>query len=582
MLRNHRRTSMLAAAMLAGVMTGGAAGYVTVYTAPGTGWGGEPGYNFFSQGYVYAGGSTAAANAGKTDGAGVYVGWRGVRWDSSGEVVELGSLGSATGGYTEVWAHGLNGSGTAAGVCQTWGPMDVPLGDRAVRWDAAGVPTELGNLGLSATGYTNASALGISGSGIVAGYATKYDAATHANLGPRAVRWAAGGVTAEELGTLSAGGTGGSGWAYAVNDLGVAVGESGKTDEKGTSYGVRAARWAAGSTAATELDSLGESVDGINYSSARDVNAAGTAAGFSSKYNRSHVYVGSRAVRWSAGSHAATELGNLGERSDGYTHTSAEDINNGGTVVGSAAVFGSGDQDLGLRAVRWEAGGTAATALWSLRLRSDGWGASWARAINDTGVAVGYSSDFAPDDSQRFAAMMWGPEGYWLDLNTVIDPTGGWELTEAWDISETGWITGWGLYDPDGAGPAVARDQPWLLHVAFFGRGDFNLDGLVNVQDINPFVSALGGGLAYGWYVQDRLAELGLDVDLAGAVLAMVDPNGDGDFNVQDINPFVAKLAGGGVVVEAMVVPEPGMGWMIVVAAMAALSGGGRDRGWRR
>ncbi|MCC7204319.1 MAG: PD40 domain-containing protein [Phycisphaeraceae bacterium] len=88
------------------------------------------------------------------------------------------------------------------------------------------------------------------------------------------------------------------------------------------------------------------------------------------------------------------------------------------------------------------------------------------------------------------------------------------------------------LVSPDGNSEA----DIFLAHVSHPAAtlpGDFNADGLVNVQDINPFVLALGNLAAYmEQYPQIAIA----DVELTG----------DGLINVQDINPFVTLLAGGG------------------------------------
>jgi len=48
---------------------------------------------------------------------------------------------------------------------------------------------------------------------------------------------------------------------------------------------------------------------------------------------------------------------------------------------------------------------------------------------------------------------MWGLDGTAVDLNTLIDPDSGWTLTWARSISDTGWIEGYGTYNPDTVGP---------------------------------------------------------------------------------------------------------------------------------
>ncbi|MCC7204195.1 MAG: retroviral-like aspartic protease family protein [Phycisphaeraceae bacterium] len=74
--------------------------------------------------------------------------------------------------------------------------------------------------------------------------------------------------------------------------------------------------------------------------------------------------------------------------------------------------------------------------------------------------------------------------------------------------------------------------------------GDFNGDGLANVQDINPFVLALGN--LDGYYAQFP------DMDLS-----LADPNGDGRIDVQDINAFVNLLAQQGIMLDTAIIPEP-------------------------
>ena len=66
-----------------------------------------------------------------------------------------------------------------------------------------------------------------------------------------------------------------------------------------------------GSTAAIELGHLGTDSGGVTFADAICLNAAGTAVGYSKKYV-SGSDMGYRAVRWDAGGTAATELGNLG------------------------------------------------------------------------------------------------------------------------------------------------------------------------------------------------------------------------------------------------------------------------------
>ena len=72
------------------------------------------------------------------------------------------------------------------------------------------------------------------------------------------------------------------------------------------------------------------------------------------------TYLGTAAVRWDASGTAATELGNLGTDTSGYTERQAYAINTAGTAVGYANKYSPDGTFLGHRAVRWDASGTAA------------------------------------------------------------------------------------------------------------------------------------------------------------------------------------------------------------------------------
>jgi hypothetical protein len=85
--------------------------------------------------------------------------------------------------------------------------------------------------------------------------------------------------------------------------------------------------------------------------------------------------------------------------------------------------------------------------------------------INNAGFAVGYAEKFtgATDNGQR--AVLWGLDGIVIDLNTLIDPTIGWTLWSATDISNTGWIAGAGFFDPDGVGSQPRTRRMFLMQI---------------------------------------------------------------------------------------------------------------------
>ena len=114
-------------------------------------------------------------------------------------------------------------------------------GQRAVRWNAAGTATELGNLGTNASSVTSSSAIDINSLGATVGYATKYIGGV--SQGDRAVRWAASNTIALELTILGTDASGSSeSYAHDINEPGTSVGYARKY-EANINKGLRAVRW---------------------------------------------------------------------------------------------------------------------------------------------------------------------------------------------------------------------------------------------------------------------------------------------------------------------------------------------------
>ncbi|MCC7146486.1 MAG: hypothetical protein IT443_08570 [Phycisphaeraceae bacterium] len=538
------------------------AALITIYGGPTY----TPGVEGYRGGWVsFITASTAVGTTRKYNAAGTILGNRAVRWHSVGSVTELGLLGTDLNGYTNTSASAINADGTAVGEAYKYDGLGADLGRRAVRWDASGTAaTELDNLGTSLTGVTNSSAAAINAAGTTAGTADKYDG-LNGYKGPRAVRWDAGGTAVTELDSL---GTDANGYTIsttsAINAGGTIVGRAQKYNEAGLDRGSRPVRWDALSTLATELDVLGTATNGYTDGNALALNTSGTAVGWVYKYSGG-INKGSRAVRWNAAGTVATELGVLGTDAGTSTWSSALAINDAGTAVGWANKYDALGHSLGSRAVRWDAAGTTATELGNLGLDVDGATSGQASALNSLGLAVGWSEkyDILGNDLGQVATV-WGLNGLALDLNTLIDPSSGWMLTEAHAVSDSGWITGLGQYDPDGAGGQSAYGRLWLLHYYQPVKGDFNGDGVVTLSDINPFKLALTDIDA--WQAQ-----------FPDVVLADVDPNSDGVITLSDINPFKDLLTGGSgqggslavIGGASTMVPEPATAaWLILSLAI--------------
>ena len=388
---------------------------------------------------------------------GVYAGYRVVRWDASGAATELGNLGTTGDGYTDAIVLGCNDDGLAVGYVQKWAD-DTLLGTRPVQWDPMGTAAvELDNLGTDSSGFANGMAWAVNGAGTVVG-----NVATPNNM-YYAVRWDVSGAITS-LDPLGEGILPNHTYASAqvVNEAGVAAGRSIKYVD-GVYMGYHGVRWDASGTAATELE---------NDAQPRAINEAGTIVGYIGLSN----YRTLRAARWDAASNTATLLDSLGIDYNGQTKAEALAVNHTGTAVGYARKY-VGGYDKGSRAVRWDASGTSVTELDNLGLLSTNGSAgstsACAYAVNDAGTAVGYAHWLGLPDSKYARAVIWLPDASVINLNDLgLSPMGAegtWTLSYARTLSADGWVGGEGKFDPDGDGPLAAYDRLWMAQVGLGG-----------------------------------------------------------------------------------------------------------------
>ena len=418
-------------------------------------------------------------------------GRRAFRWDATGAAVtELGTLEAKSSGYSDTIVSSINSSGLAVGRSSKY-LADKYLGDKAVFWGAGStVATELlvPDFGTSSSGDTSIGASAVSGNGTIVGTAQRWFS-NGESAGNIPIRWTPGATLGTELGHISVDDYGRySSYAISVNNAGTVVGSAVKYNSSGQTLGTRAVRWDAGYTAATELGSLGTSLNvasGITYTQSQSnaVNSAGTAVGVANRYGEK-LAVGTRAVRWDANGTVATELGILGTASDGTTYANAYAINDAGTAVGLVNKYVGGTA-VGSRAVRWSASGTGATELGNLGTSANGTTSSTAYAINGGNYAVGYCSKYDGANLVGDRAVVWGTDGIAVDLNKILPSAfaSQWTLTYAYGIRDQNWISGLAAYDPDAAGPLKAYNRAYLLKLAFAGDADGDDDA-----DFNDFL----------------------------------------------------------------------------------------------
>ena len=387
-------------------------------------------------------------------------------------------------------AYASNGSGFIVGQ-STAGSGNTDHGTRAAYWmPGTSTPRELPALSVNDVGLAHAVAHDINDNGAVVGYSDLYNGATA--LGPRAVRWNTTNnvnatlPAATSLGVLNTK-AGGYGWSEAryVNGGGTIVGHSIRYGANGVELGMRPVRWSASATTPTELGHLGARSDGFVTGLVMGLAENGAATGAVEIFDGENS-LGRRAVRWNAGTTAATRLDDLGTDVNGVGNAYGYSINTRGAVVGYSTEYDADHNPIAWRPVRWNAGSTAATRLLGVGARQQG----VASSINSLGVSTGLIFD----NSFNFAdgrAAMWLPNATQaIDLTSFIDPErhGHWTLTEAAGITDTGYITGSGMMDPDGpTGPRAAFKQLFTILVpqaGTYGRGDANFDGKVNFDDL--------------------------------------------------------------------------------------------------
>jgi uncharacterized membrane protein len=112
-------------------------------------------------------------------------------------------------------------------------------------------------------------------------------------------------------------------------------------------------------------------------------------------------------------------------------------------------------------------------------------------------------------------AFIWRQGRGMEDLQAVLAPPAGWNLTEAMGISADGRIVVGSGY------PANGNSEAWIATVPPPCPADFNGDGLLNSQDFFDFVGAFFGGTPNA------------------------DFNGDGQINSQDFFDFVTAFFAG-------------------------------------
>jgi hypothetical protein len=366
---------------------------------------------------------------------------------------------------TNTSVNASNAAGVAVGTQSRFDSTGQNPAQQVLRWASPSQPTVLEN-GISGT-TVGSSASGIDPLGTAVGTSLRFEADStgfFTSTFSRPVRWSAGTTTATPLDVSAPGGktaNKNSGDTAGIDANGTTYGTVytyAQSSNISGNFGLTAVRWNAGGTALTELAHAPAPANGFVEDTITRVRPNGFLAG------QTEIHSGSPQTqqiptRWSPdGSVTLLELPPDAVASSSLSRIF--DLNDSGTAVGRVATKTTGFD--GLRPVRWDAGTAAPTMLGLLGTPTDTTSA-WALGVNSAGLAVGVQRPNS--NSSDGIAVLWGLDGVAVDLNTLIDPTSGWRLIEADSITDSGYIAGVGMFDPDGTGPTAAYGRSFLIQV---------------------------------------------------------------------------------------------------------------------
>ncbi len=372
-------------------------------------------------------------------------------------VTDLGTLGG-----TESFGSSLNASGQVTGASHPFydEQIDSFLWTPTTPNGASGAMTDLGTLG-----GTQSFGNGLNASGQVAGESfTANDATTHAFLWKPTTPGGTTGTT-HDLGTL--GGTDSHG--YGINATGQVTGASDKTGNAAT----HAFLWKPSTpngTSGTMHDLL---TLGGTISNGGAINATGQVSG-SSLTTGDAAY---HAFLWQP----STPNGISGTMHDLSTLGGTESFGGSINATGQVAGFSNTTGDAAYHAYLWTPTTTNGTNGTMLDLTTLGGLNSYSYNVGSGGQVVG-ASEVVMTAGDTHAFLYKSGSGM-VDLNTLIDPLSGWELTDAAGINDAGQITGQGL---------INEEYHAYLLTPILIPGDFNHDDSVNSADYVGWRKGLG------------------------------------------------------------------------------------------
>jgi probable HAF family extracellular repeat protein len=174
---------------------------------------------------------------------------------------------------------------------------------------------------------------------------------------------------------------------------------------------------------------------------------------------------------------------------------------------------------------------------------------SYSYNVGVGGQVVGASEVDITSDSTH--AFLYTSASGMIDLNSLIDPLSGWELSDAAAINEAGQITGQGLIGGEYHG--------YLLTPVSTIPGDFNGDSSVDAADLASWKAGFGAS--------------------GNATRSQGDADGDLDVDGSDFLTWQRNLGGAAMSVSPAPVPEP-LSVVLALLGIGGLQTAGRSRRW--
>ncbi len=357
----------------------------------------------------------------------------------SGALWKLPSFGVSSDGTRSGHAAAINAQGQFAGDTALYDSTGRYRGQAAFLYDRSRFVNLrlLGRFGSDSTGVGNSYAVALNSSGRVLCSADTYDS-FHRPQGKAAFLYASGGFA--NLGNFGTDANGLSDTVpVALNKSGQAAGYSYRYDASHIFRGMGGFLYANGRAA--DLGCFGTELNGKSFTRPYALNNRGQVVGSSNVYDAAHAAKGQEAFLYSGG--ALLRLPLLGTDAQGYRFSQAVGINDAGQVIGNGEVYDSSHEDRGLAAFLYQKG--KSITLGDFGTDSQGRSFAYAAAINARGDVLGASSVYDSQHVYQGDDLFLYRDGVLTDISQSLSGDAGWTNLVPLALNNSGQILGYGV-----------------------------------------------------------------------------------------------------------------------------------------